>query len=243
MRLRGTRAAQVCRPYGPHPPRFARHLPLKGKAEGDRKGRPYGGMRTGSVCSVKPGAEQKPHRLKFWGSQGPVAREETQIATQILRAGNFTQPCRYASPVMGDRGPTPLVKGRWPKARGDREGEYGHGVSILSRPPAILWFLSHRWERNSPPAGGEISPPKQQISAGAAKSPARTSRSGASGRPRPTEEAKISGGGGGKPPPYSILLTMPAPQTVPSSAPFRGTWPYPLYLPLDKGSRPSRGRL
>ena len=197
--------------------------PLKGKAEGDRKGRPYGGMRTGSVCSVKPGAEQKPHRLKFWGSQGPVAREETQIATQILRAGNFTQPCRYASPVMGDRGPTPLDKG--------------------SRPPAILWFLSHRWERNSPPAGGEISPPKQQISAGAAKSPARTSRSGASGRPRPTEEAKISGGGGGKPPPYSILLTMPAPQTVPSSAPFRGTWPYPLYLPLDKGSRPSRGRL
>ena len=110
--------------------------PLKGKAEGDRKGRPYGGMRTGSVCSVKPGAEQKPHRLKFWGSQGPVAREETQIATRILSAGNFTQPCRYASPVMGDRGPTPLVKGRWPKARGDREGEYGHEVSILSRPPA-----------------------------------------------------------------------------------------------------------
>ena len=23
-------------------------------------------------------------------------------------------------------------------------------VPILSRPPAILWFLSHRWERNSP---------------------------------------------------------------------------------------------
>ena len=55
--------------------------------------------------------------------------------------------------------------------RGGRVGEYGHEVSILSRPPAILkvncpegaregglglWFLSHRWERNSPPAGGEI---------------------------------------------------------------------------------------
>ena len=52
-------------------------------------------------------------------------------------------------------GPTPLVKGRWPKARGDREGEYERGALILSRPPAILWFLSHRWERNSPPAGGE----------------------------------------------------------------------------------------
>ena len=91
-----------------------------------------------------------------------MAREETQIATQILRAGNFTQPCRYASPVMGDRGPTPLVKGRWPKARGDREGEYERGALILSRPPAILWFLSHRWERNSPPAGGEISPPNSK---------------------------------------------------------------------------------
>ncbi len=34
--------------------------------------------------------------------------------------------------------------------RGGRVGEYGHEVSILSRPPAILWFLSHRWERNSP---------------------------------------------------------------------------------------------
>ena len=34
--------------------------------------------------------------------------------------------------------------------RGGRVGEYGHEVSILSRPPAILWFLSHRLERNSP---------------------------------------------------------------------------------------------
>ena len=48
----------------------------------------------------------------------------------------------------------------------------GAEAPILSRPPAILkvncpegaregglghWFLSHRWERNSPPAGGEIS--------------------------------------------------------------------------------------
>ena len=140
-RLAGLRAAQVCRPYGPHPLRFARHLPLKGKAEGDRKGRPYGGMRTGSVCSVKPGAEQKPHRLKFWGSQGPVAREETQIATQILRAGNIAGPNKYASPVMGVLGggrhgggrlcrtadcarPLAVLKVNCPK--GAREGGLGH---------------------------------------------------------------------------------------------------------------------
>ena len=35
---------------------------------------------------------------------------------------------------MGGRGPTPLVKGRWPKARGDREGEYEREALILSRP-------------------------------------------------------------------------------------------------------------
>ena len=168
----------------------------------------------------------EPHQQQFLQTQGPVARNETIKATQILRAGNFL-PDRRGNPRNGGPGVS----------------RHGERSSPLRRPPVILWFLSHRWERNSPPAGGEISPPKQQISAGAAKSPARTSRSGASGRPRPTEEAKISGGGGGKPPPYSILLTMPAPQTVPSSAPFRGTWPYPLYLPLDKGSRPSRGRL
>ena len=120
-------------------------------------GRPYRGKQTGSVGSAKPGAEGEPQRWQFLQTQGPVARNETIKATQILRAGNSLHTYRYASPVMGDRGPTPLVKGRWPKARGDREGEYGHGVSILSRPPAILWFFSHHWERNSPPTGGEIS--------------------------------------------------------------------------------------
>ena len=96
------RSAPIPIPSGLRPsPLEKGSRPLKGKAEGDRKGRPYGGMRTGSVCSVKPGAEQKPHRLKFWGSQGPVAREETQIATQILRAGNIAGPNKYASPVMG----------------------------------------------------------------------------------------------------------------------------------------------
>src|SRR5699024_7406628 len=59
---------------------------------------------------------------------------------------------------MGDRGPTPPVRGRWP------EGPEGVGwatrstgtVLLWSRPPAILWVLSHRWESTSPPAGGEI---------------------------------------------------------------------------------------
>ena len=33
----------------------------------------------------------------------------------------------------------------------------------MSCPPAILWFLSHRWERNSPPAGGEIPPGRKKF--------------------------------------------------------------------------------
>ena len=54
---------------------------------------------------------------------------------------------------------------------GTRGGEYERGALILSRALVLLkvnwpegpregglghWFLSHRWERNSPPADGEI---------------------------------------------------------------------------------------
>ena len=120
------RSAPIPIPSGLRPsPLEKGSRPLKGKAEGDRKGRPYGGMRTGSVCSVKPGAEQKPHRLKFWGSQGPVAR--TQIATQILRAGNTAKSNKYASPVMGVLG----------------GGRHGGGrlcrTADCARPLAVLW--------------------------------------------------------------------------------------------------------
>ena len=64
-----------------------------------------------------------------------MGRIELRKATQILRAGNIAKPDRYASPVMGDRGPTPLVKGRWPKAKGDRdrwlaEGQTDEGTMI-----------------------------------------------------------------------------------------------------------------
>ena len=75
------------------------------------------------TCSAKPDAAVESHQPQFWNSQGPVAREETQIATQILRAGNTPPSFRYASPVNGVLG----------------DGEYGHEVSILSRPLAVLW--------------------------------------------------------------------------------------------------------
>ena len=78
--------------------------------------------------------------------------------------------------------------------------------------PAILWFLSHRWERNSPPAGGETTL-RKELSSG----PMRASG--------PTKKRSI---------------------IAPSSAPFGGTYPYPLCRfatsPLDKGSRPPEGK-
>ena len=83
-----------------------------------------------------------------------------------------------------------------------------------SRLPAILWFLSHRWERNSPPAGGEI-PLRKEPSSG----PMRASG--------PTKKRSIIA-------PSSVTAS---PCHLPpkgkafwgaSSAPFGGTCPYPL---------------
>ena len=42
-----------------------------------------------SVSSANPGAAVEPHQRQFLQTQGPVARNETMKATQILRAGNF----------------------------------------------------------------------------------------------------------------------------------------------------------
>ena len=131
------RAATWGRPYGPHLPRFARHLPKERLAGGQRPPlqrrknslgragedtRPYADagtvpfssqgpvpdrparIRTGSVGSSKPGAEIEPHQRQFLHTQGPVARREFRPITQILRAENFAELFRRASPVTGDRG-------------------------------------------------------------------------------------------------------------------------------------------
>ena len=84
----GLRAATWGRPYGmtDHP----------GRAGEDT--RPYGGKRTESVGSAKPGADVEPHHLKFSIKPGPLwARREMQSITQILRAGN-TPPSQRDDP-------------------------------------------------------------------------------------------------------------------------------------------------
>ena len=111
--------------------------------------KPFGAparIRTGSVGSAKPGAVLEPHQRQFLQTQGPVAREELRKATPFLRAGNIVILFRRAPRKRGGRGPTPLVKGRWPKARGDREGEYGR-ISAHSEPSpgdSLVTFSSLR---------------------------------------------------------------------------------------------------
>ena len=105
---------------------FARHLPPRGRLSGDRKGRPYGVSSTSTVGSVKPGAEFESHRMQFWGSQAPVGREETQAATQILRAGN-TLPTPRDNPRNGGLGESR----HW-------RTKFASAVS-----PSVFWFLFH----------------------------------------------------------------------------------------------------
>ena len=75
--------------------------------------RPYGENRTVAVGSAEPGAVVEPQQRQFLQTQGPVARMEPQKAAQILRAGNFAQLPRYASPVTGVLGDGSLVT-FWP---------------------------------------------------------------------------------------------------------------------------------
>ncbi len=78
------------------------HLPPK-RLTGDRKGRPYGGNRTGSVGSAKPGAPTEPHQRQFLQTQGPVARWEFSVSLRFC-APEMPCPAQGVTPVMGDRG-------------------------------------------------------------------------------------------------------------------------------------------
>ena len=98
----------VVLPYG-----FQGYLPSLGR------GAPWGSRQncTGSVGSAKAGAAVETLRLQFLQTQGPVARENTRTATQILRAGNSPPPYRYASPVMGSGESSPMDLGEAKRSR------------------------------------------------------------------------------------------------------------------------------
>ena len=129
-----------------------------------------------ATYSAKPGVAVKQHQRKFLQTKGPVARNETIKATQILHAGSSAQSSRYASPVNGVRGKRPMDLGgtKWSR-------------SPSAASPAILWFLSHRWERNSPR------------------------------RAKLCQTAR------------RVVVPYMGWKPAPSSAPFGGTYPYPLW--------------
>ena len=79
--------------------RFQEKLPSLGR------GAPWGSRQncTGSVGSAKAGAAVETLHLQFLQTQGPVARENTRTATQILRAGNILPDSRD-NPRNGVRG-------------------------------------------------------------------------------------------------------------------------------------------
>ena len=70
---------------------------------------PYGSA-PAITCSAKPGAAVESHQPQFWNSQGPVARNKTVKANQILRAGNYAERLR--------RGPRNGVRGKQPMGLG-----------------------------------------------------------------------------------------------------------------------------
>ena len=98
------RAARCTRRYRPHPPRFARHLPLKGKACGRPQGSPLHKKQTGSVGSAMPGAVVEPHRSKFSVQQaaegGPQRKAQRSGFALERRSDGVSELC----PVWAKRG-------------------------------------------------------------------------------------------------------------------------------------------
>ena len=182
----------LIRPFGPPSPPEGGRLgtggpmcpPLRANQNISRRAgedtRPYGGNRPRDVGLDHPGAGMEPQQRQFLQTQGPVARREFRHPLRFCAPEGF---CLLQGVTPVNRGPGADFPCQGEMSRSDkggRVGEYGHGVSILSRPPVILkvncpegaregglghWFLSHRWERNSPPAGGET-PLRKEPSSG-----------------------------------------------------------------------------
>src|SRR5699024_4896354 len=89
---------------------------------------------------VRQTQAQKGDRTKsrFCEHRAPVGPEKPHPSTPDFARRKCSAPFRRVSLVMGTGG----------------KANMSASALILSRPPAILWFLSHRWERNSPPGTG-----------------------------------------------------------------------------------------
>ena len=193
----------------------------------------------------------------FPKTQGPVARKKSQKATQILRAGNVL-PTPRGNPRKWGPGPTPPVRGRWP------EGPEGVGWATMSTKcssgavPGAFWVISPVLPAKPSAAG---SPGR-----GGARKRSQFSPLGGNGDKRTLRRRAAVGKVTRRPqaaksPAYNERSPNPAPSSVTASpcrlslsplslrdiipTPF-GLRPFPPdrgNRPLDKGSRPPRGRL
>ena len=94
---------------------------------------PYGPA-PAATCMARPGAVRKPHLLQFSTRTGPSGP-----GGSANRLSDFARR-KYCK----------IQQIRVPRNGGPGVSRHGERSSPLRRPPAILWFLSHRWERNSP---------------------------------------------------------------------------------------------
>ena len=143
--------------------------------------------------------------------------------TQILRAGNFAPPCRYASPVNGV----------WGKAT--------MSTKCSSEPsPVILWVLSHHWESTSPRRVKPCKTARRVVAQASFSCPFWAIHLLA-----PYGVSKNRKGGGGKPPPYRIRSVKLEQIWPPHPSPSRPPVPIPSvasrHLPLTRGAAP-RGK-
>ena len=143
--------------------------------------------------------------------------------TQILRAGNFAPPCRYASPVNGV----------WGKAT--------MSTKCSSEPsPVILWVLSHHWESTSPRRAKPRKMARRVVAQASFSYPFWAIHLLA-----PYGVSKNRKGGGGKPPPYRIRSVKLEQIWPPHPSPSRPPVPIPSvasrHLPLTRGAAP-RGK-
>ena len=281
----------MCRPYGPHPPRFARHLPLKGKACGRPKAAPTAENGPGTLVRRRQAQKRNRTSSNFLPAQAPsgAGRNRAQ-ALLILRAGNVLLTSR-GNPRIRGPGPTPPVRGRcrvategigwatrstgtvllWSRPRrrfaqslvapgeaqrsgfaGKRRSKGTNAVFAARRKRSGVDFAttSRRGQSHSPPAGGET-PLRKEPSSGPMRASGPTKKrsiiapSSVTASPchLPPKGKAFKGSPLIRPlrghlslSPLSLRDIIPTPFGLRPFPPDRGN------RPLDKGSRPPRGK-
>ena len=135
--------------------RYARHLPLI-RGIGPLTGGIGLPPRVAPAAGTTPGALVRQSQAQLWSRSSDnfcIPRAQwpglnSGMPLHFLRAGNS---------IPGQRDN--------PRNGGPGVSRHGERSSPLRHPPAILWFLSHRWERNSPRRAKpcEAARPKKEI--------------------------------------------------------------------------------